>query len=85
MQHQRRLAGAVGAEESDALTGVHVQVDPEQGLVTVRVRVGQTADVEDRRRHDAGACASRTLRHPAGVAAGEHGEVDAFAALVACG
>ena len=37
--------------ERDALAVVHVQVDPEEGLVPVGVGVGQAADVEDRGAH----------------------------------
>ena len=48
VQHQRGLAGAVGAEQRDPLAPVDVQVDPEQRLVAVGVGVGEAADVEDR-------------------------------------
>ena len=51
VQHQRRLAGAVGAEQRDPLALVDVQVDAEQGLVAVGVGVGQAAHVEDRGGH----------------------------------
>ena len=47
MQHERGLAGAVGAEQGDPLALVHVQVDAEQRLVAVGVGVGQPAHVED--------------------------------------
>ena len=43
VQHQGRLAGAVGAEQRHPFAGVHVQVDAEQGLVAVGVGVGETA------------------------------------------
>ena len=49
MQHQRGLAGAVGAEQRDPLAAVDVQVDAEERLVAVGVGEGQAADVEDRR------------------------------------
>jgi hypothetical protein len=54
VQYQRGLAGAVGAEERYALTSVDVQTHAEKGLVAVRVRVGQTANIEDRRGHVGG-------------------------------
>ena len=47
VQHQRGLAGAVGAEQGDPLALVHVEVDAEQRLVAVGVGEGQAADVED--------------------------------------
>ena len=53
VQHQRGLAGAVGAEQGDPLPLVHVQVDPEERLVAVGVGVGQPADVEHGRGHAA--------------------------------
>ena len=73
VQHQRGLAGAVGAEQGDPLAAVDVQVHAEQRLVAVGVGEGEAADVEDGR-HFRG--------HPAGVAAAQHREVDALAALV---
>ena len=75
VQHQRGLAGAVGAEQGDPLAPVDVQVHAEQRLVAVGVGEGEAADVED------GGHASLP-GHPAGVAAAEHREVDALAALV---
>ena len=48
VQHQRGLAGAVGAEQRDPLAAVDVQVDAEQRLVAVGVGEGEAADVEDR-------------------------------------
>ena len=47
MQHERGLAGAVGAEQGDPLAAVDVQVHPEQRLVAVGVGVGEAAYVED--------------------------------------
>ena len=48
VQHQRGLAGTVGAEQRDPLAAVDVQVDAEQRLVAVGVGEGEPADVEDR-------------------------------------
>ncbi len=47
VQHQRGLAGAVGAEQRDPLALVDVQVDAEQRLVAVGVGEGEAPDVED--------------------------------------
>ena len=49
VQHQGRLAGAVGPEHRDALARVHVEVDTEQRLVSVGVGEREAAYVEDRR------------------------------------
>ena len=49
VQHQRRLAGAVGAEQGDPLAPVDVQVHAEQRLVAVGVGEREAADVEDGR------------------------------------
>ena len=48
VQHQRGLAGAVGAEQGDALALVDVEVDAEQRLVAVGVGEREAVDVEDR-------------------------------------
>jgi ABC-type multidrug transport system ATPase subunit len=47
VEHQRGLAGAVGAEQRDPLAGVDVQVDAVERLVAVGVGVGESTDVED--------------------------------------
>ena len=47
VQHQRGLAGAVGAEQRDPLALVDVEVDAVERLVAVGVGEGQAADVED--------------------------------------
>jgi hypothetical protein len=52
MQYQRCLAGAVWTEEGNALTSVHMQAHAEEGLVAVRVRVGQAPDVDDGPGHE---------------------------------
>ena len=57
VQHQRRLAGAVGPEQRDPLALVHVQVDAVQRLMPVGVGERETADVEDR-----GASSAATYR-----------------------
>ena len=51
-KHQRRLAGAIRAKKGDALPRVDVQVDAEESLVAVRVRVRQPADIDDGPRHE---------------------------------
>ena len=52
MQHQGGLPGTVGAEQRHPFAGVDMQAHAEQSLVAVGVRVRQTADVEDGRRHE---------------------------------
>ena len=99
MQHQRRLAGAVGAEHRDALAVAHGEVDAVEPGDAVRVAEAQAAGL-DRAAHaitrsgtsvatsaarnsDVGT-AERERRQPrrgAGVAAREHRDVDALAAL----
>ena len=51
MQHQRGLAGAVGAEQRDPLALVDVEVDAVQGLVAVGVGERDSLQVEDRGAH----------------------------------
>jgi hypothetical protein len=46
VQHQRRLAGAVGAEQRHPLPRLDPQVDPEQRLPPVGVGEGQALDVD---------------------------------------
>ena len=50
VQHQRRLARPVRAEQRDPLAGPDPQVDPVQGPVPVGVGVGEPGDVQRRRR-----------------------------------
>ena len=50
LQDERRLAGAVGAEDRDALADRDAQVDAGQGRAAVRVGEAQAAHVERRRR-----------------------------------
>ena len=54
VQHQRGLAGAVGAEQRDPLARCDVQVDAVQRLVPVGVGERQPADVEDGGAHRLG-------------------------------
>ena len=75
VQHERGLAGAVGAEQRDPLALVDVEVDAVQRLVAVGVGVGDALQVEDGDAH-------RTLGHPPVVAPRQHRQVHALAALV---
>ena len=54
VEDQGGLARAVGAEQRHPFPGVDVQVDTEQGLVSVRVGVGEAADIEDGCGHGGG-------------------------------
>ena len=72
VQHQGRLARAVGAEQGDPLPRVHVQVDPEQCLVAARVGVGDAADVEDGHAHPTRTPTVTTAATSAGERASTH-------------
>ena len=103
VQDERRLAGAVRAEQGDALAVLDVEVDPGERRVAVRVAIDErrgwiaqlmprpdprrsgTSGGGPRRGRAVGAARREAagVRHRAGVAAGEHREVDALAAAVA--
>ena len=72
VQHQRRLAGAVRAEQGDPLPRVHVQVDPEQGLVAPGVGVGHAAQVEHGHAHPSRTPTVTTAATAAGARASAH-------------
>ena len=72
MQHERRLAGSVRAEQGHPLPRVHVQVDAEQGLVTTGVRVGHTAQLQDRDAHPSRTPSVTTAATAAGARASAH-------------
>jgi hypothetical protein len=59
MEHQRRLAGAVRAEDGDALAVGHVQVEPVEPEHAVRIAVPQPAGV-DGAAHAASSAITRT-------------------------
>ena len=63
VQHERRLAGAVGPEQRHPLAAVHVEVDAEQGLVPTGVGVGDTAQVEDGDAHPSRTPSETTAGH----------------------
>ncbi len=82
MQHQRRLAGAVGAEQGHPLPRVHVQVDAEEGLVPAGVGVGDAAQVEDGHAHPTRTPTVTTAATAAGASASAHWAGDAASGAV---
>jgi hypothetical protein len=76
VQHQRGLAGPVGPEGGHALAMVHPQVDAEQGLVAVRVGVGESLDLEGRRGPLPGHGVQQALRATSAATAGSSAAAD---------
>ena len=72
VQHECRLAGAVGPQQRDTLAPVHVQVHPEEGLVSPRVGVGDPLEVQHGDAHDSLTVAETTAATSAGRSASAH-------------
>ncbi len=72
MERERRLSGPVGSEQGHPFTGVHVEVDAEECLVTSRVGVREAPDVEHREAHQSLAAKVAVSARAAGTSAVAH-------------